>query len=223
MEACIQFPCSPFLQDSDRHHTGMSYAHSQNAASIGREYKLLLERNAARRQRQRHRSSALLFMVLVPASVGVSVLSSYLWISLLVGVENLFGCSRVSCRTLYPIGALHCLKTLFFASGPVFHFPSYFSLDSRFISLLWLLFSFMVQLLHSRKPMPSFALVLTSGCHSLPPSIMQFDSYTAPKMLPAAPDYLMVIHLTAFCVFLADFTSFRDRVPWIYVTVRRMH
>ena len=94
IEARIQSLCSSFLQDSDRHHTGMSYAHSQNAASIGREYKLLLERNAARWQRQRGRSSALLFMVSVPASVGVSVLSSYLWISLLVGVENLFGCSR---------------------------------------------------------------------------------------------------------------------------------
>ncbi|KAF8816647.1 hypothetical protein BYT27DRAFT_7207056 [Phlegmacium glaucopus] len=45
----------------------------------------------------------------------------------------------------------------------------------------------------SRKPLPSFMLVLTSGHHSLPllPTTLQFDSYEPPAMLPTAPDSLM--------------------------------
>jgi hypothetical protein len=37
----------------------------------------------------------------------------------------------------------------------------------------------------SRKPMPSFTLVLTSGS-------IKFESYPSAQMLPTAPDYLMV-------------------------------
>ncbi|KAF8816653.1 hypothetical protein BYT27DRAFT_7181503, partial [Phlegmacium glaucopus] len=44
----------------------------------------------------------------------------------------------------------------------------------------------------SRKPWPSFMLVLTSGHHSLLPTTLQFDSYESPAMLPTAPDSLMV-------------------------------
>ncbi|KAF8804373.1 hypothetical protein BYT27DRAFT_7194459, partial [Phlegmacium glaucopus] len=43
----------------------------------------------------------------------------------------------------------------------------------------------------SRKPWPSFMLVLTSGHHSLLPTTLQFDSYESPAMLPTAPDSLM--------------------------------
>ncbi|KAF8816658.1 hypothetical protein BYT27DRAFT_7181513 [Phlegmacium glaucopus] len=41
----------------------------------------------------------------------------------------------------------------------------------------------------SRKPLPSFMLVLTSGHHSLLPTTLQFDSSA---MLLTAPDSLVV-------------------------------
>lgn len=129
-----------------------------------------------------------------------------------------------SCRTLYPIGrvcALHCLKTLLFCLRA--HFPlsprlltAFKSPAAFFHFYSFELFSFMP----SRKPMPSFTLVLTSGCHSLLPNTMQFDSDAAPKMPSTTPDYLMV---STYDGLLRDFTSFHDRLPSIYVTIRRMH
>ena len=67
----------------------------------------------------------------------------------------------------------------------------------------------MVQMSPSRKPMPSFTHVLTSGCHSVAPTTIHVDSYASPQMLPTPPDYWMVCRL--FCV----------RKPLIYAIIQR--
>ena len=126
MEACIQSPCSPSLQKNpDRHPTGM---HSKNAASImvecnyRKEYRWTVEADVD------PPPSSLWFRFRL-LKLRCSALSSCLSIGLLVGVENLFGCSRAGrftqldgfVATLRP--DVCNIKTLFLLQGPFFTFP----------------------------------------------------------------------------------------------------
>ena len=188
----------------NRRHTGM---HSKNAASIMIECNCRKECHWTIEADVDSPPSSLWFRFRL-LKLQCSALGSYLSIGLLVGVEKLFGCSRAGrftqldgfVATLRP--DISNIKTLFLPQGLFFTFPPTchcIQISSSLFSLLW----FMAQFLPSRKPMPSFTLVLTSGCHSLPPTTMQFDLYPAPKILPTVPDYLMVsTYDSLLCIYL---------------------
>lgn len=145
---------------------------------------------------------------------------SQLWMGLLG--EVLVACHAEDI-TLFDVGLRPALmqslavskpRRPFFAIGPFSHFPPNFNftfiLSFVFSFSLLKLISFTNQMSRSRKPMPSFTLVLTtSDHHSLFPTTVQFDSYSSPTTLPTTQDSLMV-HITdqAYCIFWLTFTSF---------------
>lgn len=111
------------------------------------------------------------------------------------------------CRRLYRIRCGYIVPCTVSFKDPFFFTPNPLPLSLQLLTtftfqqfpLLWLKMS------PSRKPMPSFTLVLTSGSHSLPPTTTKFGSCTAPKMLPTAPDYLMVRMTEPIIYFFVDF------------------
>jgi hypothetical protein len=114
-----------------------------------------------------------------------------LWVGLPIGVENAGILSR---RRFYPVCAAMFIKTLSFCVRTLFPLASQSnpSLHSNSTACFFDLFLFTVHMSPSRNPMPSFTLVLTSGCDALPSTTIQFDSFASPKMFPAGPDSLMV-------------------------------